>query len=196
MTKKTNDILMFAAGFITGGIVSFIFTKKIVSAKADEEIDSVVESFENLKKKVLDMDEKAMKDAYKEHLEDMQQFKTETPAEEVEDPVFVDDERFYKKAEIIAPEEFGETEYDTTTYTYYSDGFLCDERDVIVDGIDQFTPNDIYKNFGKFEDDAVHIRSHSSQMDIEVLLSLRTYREIAETNPYLIEEEDGGDMDG
>lgn len=191
MKKIVCNALLFTVGAAIGSTVTW----KIVEAKykriADEEIESVKETFAK---------------RYKENKN------TDEPAEEPEDenePVpFVKKYEQYKqtvadlgysskeeggvnnmlnsKPHIIEPDEFGETfDYSTVSLTHYEDGVLTDEDDEIIEetDIEGMVGKDYFTHFGEYEDDSVFIRNDYLKTDYEILRDYRNYRDVHPSDP-------------
>ena len=140
-----KNVLCFVAGAAIGSVVTWKLIEKKYKDLADEEIESVKETFKNRKPRIT-------KDEVKETVEKVIN-KWKEPKETVEDIVtaegyFTEDEEETEEDDesnytvdvdpgveviapyIITPEQFGEyNEYGTKTLTYYADNVLTDEID-------------------------------------------------------------------
>lgn len=79
---------------------------------------------------------------------------------------------------VISPEEFGDMDdYDEISLTYYSDGFLVDDNDELLDAkeIEDAIGWDALDRFGEYEDDSVHVRNDRRKCDYEILRDSRKY---------------------
>ena len=83
------------------------------------------------------------------------------------------------KPYVIDPEEFGECDYATITLTYYLDGVVTNDRDKILENIDELIGEESLKHFGDNEDDpdCVYVRDDRMQIDYEILKDYRNYYE-------------------
>lgn len=85
------------------------------------------------------------------------------------------------KPYVITEEEFmlGERNYNTSTVTYYAgDGTLGDERDEIVDGVDQMVGiNNLNEMIKNPDVTTIYIRNERLALDIEVIRSNGKYAE-------------------
>lgn len=90
-----------------------------------------------------------------------------------------DEEYEVVKPYIISPEELGE-EYDIVELTYYANGILTDDADDPIDSadIDEMVGLDSLNCFGKYEEDAVHVRNDERKLDYEILRVLDEYEEV------------------
>ena len=191
-----KNLLCFVAGAAIGSVVTWKLIEKKYKDLADEEIESVIETFKNRKPRIT-------KDNVKETVEKVIN-KYKEPKETVEDIVTSegysieneeeteeDDESNYTVdvdpgVEVIAPyvitpEQFGEySEYGTKTLTYYSDNVLTDEIDnpITSEEMETMIGPDALDHFGEYEDDSVYIRDEMNEMDYEILKSEKMFSEI------------------
>ena len=193
-----KNLLCFVAGAAIGSVVTWKLIEKKYKDLADEEIESVKETFKNRKPRIT-------KDNVKETVEKVIN-KYKEPKEIVED--IVNAERYYIENEeeideddesnytvnvdddievitpyVITPEQFGEyNEYGTKTLTYYADNVLTDEIDNPITSEEMITMigPDALDHFGEYEDDSVYIRDEMNEMDYEILKSEKKFSEIPE----------------
>ena len=190
-----KNLLFFVAGAAIGSVVTWKLIEKKYKDLADEEIESVKETFKNRKQRIT-------KDEVKETVEKVIN-KWKEPKETVEDIVTAegyyteeeeteeDDESNYTVdvdpgVEVIAPyvitpEQFGEyDEYGTKTLTYYADNVLTDEIDnpITSEEMETMIGPDALDHFGEYEDDSVYIRDEMNEMDYEILKSEKMFSEI------------------
>ena len=91
---------------------------------------------------------------------------------------------------IIPPEEYGEkTGYELISLTYYADGILADDGDVIIEDMEDTVGFDSLNHFGEYEDDSVFVRNDSRMCDYEILLDTRDYTDVVKDKPYLYTED-------
>ena len=191
-----KNLLCFVAGAAVGSVVTWKLIEKKYKDLADEEIESVIETFKNRKPRIT-------KDEVKETVEKVIN-KWKDPKETVEDIVTAerysieneeeideDDESNYTidvdpgveviTPYVITPEQFGEyNEYGTKTLTYYADNVLTDEIDnpITSDEMVTMIGPDALDHFGEYEDDSVYIRDETNEMDYEILKSEKMFSEI------------------
>ena len=191
-----KNLLFFVAGAAIGSVITWKLIEKKYKDLADEEIESVIETFKNRKSKIT-------KDEVKETVEKVIN-KWKEPKETVED--IVTSEGYYTEDEeeteeddesnytvdvdpgvevivpyVITPEQFGEyDEYGTKTLTYYADNVLTDEIDNPITSEEMITMigPDALDHFGEYEDDSVYIRDEMNEMDYEILKSEKMFSEI------------------
>ena len=193
-----KNLLCFVAGAAIGSVVTWKLIEKKYKDLADEEIESVIETFKNRKPRIT-------KDEVKETVEKVIN-KFKEPKETVEDIVTAegysiedeeeteeDDESNYTVdvdpgvevivPYVITPGQFGEyNEYGTKTLTYYADNVLTDEIDNPITSEEMVTMigPDALDHFGEYEDDSVYIRDEINEMDYEILKSEKKFSEITE----------------
>lgn len=191
-----KNLLCFVTGAVIGSVVTWKLIEKKYKDLADEEIESVIETFKNRKPRIT-------KDEVKETVEKVIN-KWKDPKETVEDIVTAerysieneeeideDDESNYTidvdpgveviTPYVITPEQFGEyNEYGTKTLTYYADNVLTDEIDnpITSDEMVTMIGPDALDHFGEYEDDSVYIRDETNEMDYEILKSEKMFSEI------------------
>ena len=191
-----KNLLCFVAGAAIGSVVTWKLIEKKYKDLADEEIESVKETFKNRKSSIT-------KDEVKETVEKVIN-KWKEPKETVED--IVTSEGYYTEDEeeteeddesnytvdvdpgvevivpyVITPEQFGEyDEYGTKTLTYYADNVLTDEIDNPITSDEMITMigPDALDHFGEYEDDSVYIRDETNEMDYEIKKSKKMFSEI------------------
>ena len=191
-----KNLLFFVAGAAIGSIATWKLIEKKYKDLADEEIESVKETFKNRKSRIT-------KDEVKETVEKVIN-KFKEPKETVEN--IVTSEGYYTEDEeeteeddesnytidvdpgvevivpyVITPEQFGEyDEYGTKTLTYYADNVLTDEIDSPITSDEMITMigPDALDHFGEYEDDSVYIRDEMNEMDYEILKSEKMFSEI------------------
>lgn len=195
---KLYSVLIFAAGALVGSVVTWKLVKDKYERIADEEIESVKETFgqkfEPKKFEPESHDEEfagpyvdAVKDyGYSTEEDDDDWF--EYSEEEDEDDEDEEGGEFMRDPYLIKPEEFGQHEqYRQLELTYYADDVLANEWDKIIDNPDELLGEKFRDWFGLYEDDATYIRDDAKMTDYEVLRDPRTYREVC-GDP---EEDDG-----
>lgn len=180
MNKTINGLLCIVVGAGIGSLVTWKFTKTYYERIAQEEINSVKEVFSKKSTKNAEEEPKnTLND--KPSLEEYAKILNENgygkavekgDTEDIEEP------------ELISPEEFGEIDYETKSYTYYHvDKVLADELDDVVEDVNGTVGPEALGSFGEYVDDAVYVRNNQKRIDYEILLDNRSYwNEVA---PYL-----------
>ena len=184
-----NKIVIFVLGATAGSLVTWKIVEKKYKKLADEEIESVREYYKNKEVNNIGLTDKEIDKAVEEakaHIVEFEAYEEKikdlgyTIVEEdtVEDPYEVK----VKQEEVITPyviipEEFGECDFHTRSWTYYSDNVLVDENGDIV-----FEPEEIIgdalTHFGEYEEDSVYVRNDNLECDYEILKHEKTFEEI------------------
>ena len=193
-----KNLLCFVSGAAIGSVITWKLIEKKYKDLADEEIESVIETFKNRKPRITkdEVKEKVEKviNKYKEPKETVEDIVTaEGYSIENEEEIDEDDESNYTinvdndievvTPYVITPEQFGEyNEYGTKTLTYYADNVLTDEIDNPITSEEMVTMigPDALDHFGEYEDDSVYIRDEMNEMDYEILKSEKKFSEIPE----------------
>ena len=193
-----KNLLCFVAGATIGSVVTWKLIEKKYKDLADEEIESVIETFKNRKPRITKDNVKETVEKvinkYKEPKEIVEDIVTsERYSIENEEEIDEDDESNYTvnidndievvTPYVITPEQFGEyNEYGTKTLTYYADNVLTDEIDNPITSEEMVTMigPDALDHFGEYEDDSVYIRDEINEMDYEILKSEKKFSEIPE----------------
>ena len=193
-----KNLLCFVTGAAIGSVVTWKLIEKKYKDLADEEIESVIETFKNRKPRITKDNVKETVEKvinkYKEPKEIVEDIVTaERYSIENEEEIDEDDESNYTvnvdnddevvTPYVITPEEFGEyNEYGTKTLTYYADNVLTDEIDNPITSEEMITMigPDALDHFGEYEDDSVYIRDEMNEMDYEILKSEKKFSEIPE----------------
>ena len=193
-----KKLLCFVAGAAIGSVVTWKLIEKKYKDLADEEIESVKETFKNRKPRITKDNVKETVEKvinkYKEPKEIVEDIVTaERYSIENEEEIDEDDESNYTvdidndievvTPFVITPEQFGEyNEYGTKTLTYYADNVLTDEIDNPITSEEMviMIGPDALDHFGEYEDDSVYIRDEINEMDYEILKSEKKFSEITE----------------
>lgn len=92
---------------------------------------------------------------------------------------------------VIPPESFGEIGYETESLTYYADKVLVDEIGNVIKDIDNTVGINSLETFGEYEDDSVFVRNDILKKDYEILLDYRTYTDAERSKrPHLMTDDD------
>lgn len=196
--NKLISVGFFIAGAAVGSIATWQFLKTKYEEIAQEEIDSVKQTYAK-------REEKRQFVKYKKLSEttgDMTYEKDEVVRKEAVKEVnrIIEDNNYTSEINevtrdqhyIIRPDEFGEyDDYDTISLTYYADHILTDEDDEIVEDedIEDKIGFDALSHFGEYEEDSVFVRNDRIKCDYEILLDQRKYSEVEHYNEYQMEDE-------
>jgi len=199
MNNKITSFMMFIFGAAVGSVVTWQYTKKKYEQIAQEEIDSVKETFSKLKEvknKDNESDENNNVRTIVERAKDKPSIveyaaklrkqgyinysNTDSLFEEEVDENMINDKPY-----VISPDEFGEfDDYDTISLTYYADQVLVDEDDELVEDIEETVGFESLNAFGEYEDDSVFVRNDRLKCDYEILLDQRKYSDVIKRKPH------------
>lgn len=198
--SKVATAFAFVLGAAAGSVTAWYFTKKTYERIAQEEIDSVKETFSKLYKR----DDSATQDS-EDSSDDEEE---EEDLDIIEYAAIAEHEGYINYADIgsceapksdkfdppyvIPPESFDELEaYDVVSLSYYEDKVLTDDTDNIIEDMEGLTgfstPEELEGHFGEYEDDSIFVRNDRLRCDIEILHEPRTYADVLKKEPYKAE---------
>lgn len=202
MNNKITSFMMFIFGAAVGSVVTWQYTKKKYEQIAQEEIDSVKETFSKLEVKSKDNESEENNNARTivERVKDkpsvveyaaklrkqgyINYSDTDSLSEEEVDENMINDKPY-----VISPDEFGEFyDYETISLTYYADQVLADEDDELVEDIEETVGFESLNAFGEYEDDSVFVRNDRLKCDYEILLDQRKYSDVIKRRPHEVED--------
>lgn len=187
MNSTLSNILIFTAGAAIGSVVTWKLLKTKYEQLADEEIESVKEvyakkeaerkaeaeptepddSIVTIENEKPDIYEYANK--YRVIVYENDYITTEGGVMEMDKPF------------VISPYEFGESDYDTVSLSYYADGVLTDDMDNPIEDVEGMVGSESFTHFGEFEDDSVFVRNHNHKTDYEILRDPRNFSDLNST---------------
>lgn len=177
--NKVTGFAMFAVGAAIGSLVTWKLVKTKYERIAQEEINSVKETFAKRKPKTevtekidnsrADFDKySSLAKPYGFGEEDENDDENEEGEPEMSDGPHV-----------ISPDEFGQNDsYDIVSLNYYADGVLTDDWDNIIEDPEETVGPDIEKHFGEYEEDTVYVRNDEHGADYEICRDLRNYSDV------------------
>lgn len=191
MNDKLSSVIIFCGGVFIGGFLTWDFFKTKYEKIADEEIASVKETFEHREPRP-DKNykvEEALKvnDAYINvspgvaeriiKIIDSNGYRNySNTAIETEKKGGTADMEL-KQPYVITPEQYEDNvDYTKVSLTWYNDEVLEDDWGNVLDP-DDVIGRDALKTFGQYEKDSVFVRDDEEQIDYEVLLDTRSYKE-------------------
>lgn len=181
MKSILSNFLIFATGAAIGSVVAWRILKTKYDRLVNEEVDSVRKYYFN-KYGPKDSEEviEAATETVNQILDDQGYTCYSNTNKEVTD---------VERPRVIAPEEFGEVDYETISLTYYADGVLADDMDDPVDNVDDIIGLDSLNHFGEYEDDSVFVRNDRLKCDYEILFDSRNYSDVKQrVYPHEVEE--------
>lgn len=180
MNDKLSSVIIFCSGVFIGGLLTWDFFKTKYENIADEEIASVKETFEHREPRP-DKNykvEEALKgnDAYINIIDSNGYRNYSNTAIETDKKGGTADMEL-KQPYVITPEQYEENvDYTKVSLTWYNDEVLEDDWGNVLDP-DDVIGSDALKTFGQYEKDSVFVRDDEEQIDYEVLLDTRSYKE-------------------
>lgn len=191
MNDKLSSVIIFCGGAFIGGFLTWDFFKTKYEKIADEEIASVKEAFEHREPRP-DKNYKV-----EETLKGNDEYINVSPgvAERIIKIIDSNGYRNYsntsietdkkggtadmelKQPYVITPEQYEDNvDYTKVSLTWYNDEVLEDDWGNVLDP-DDVIGSDALKTFGQYEKDSVFVRDDDEQIDYEVLLDTRSYKE-------------------
>ena len=180
MNDKLSSVIIFCGGVFIGGFLTWDFFKTKYEKIADEEIASVKKTFENREPRP-DKNykvEEALKgnDAYINIIDSNSYRNYSNTAIETNKKGGTADMEL-KQPYVITPEQYEDNvDYTKVSLTWYNDEVLEDDWGNVLDP-DDVIGRDALKTFGQYEKDSVFVRDDDEQIDYEVLLDTRSYKE-------------------
>ena len=201
MKSLLTSTLIFAVGAIIGSTVTWKLIKTKYEQIAQEEIDSVKETFSRLHEESTDKDERAkMAERAKGFIDnkneepDIKEFTAKL--KECEYVKYSDSEAdkerktiTVNKPYVISPEEFGEADYNIVSLNYYADGVLANDFDEVVDDVENTVGEDFEEHFGDYEEDSVFVRNDELGLDYEILRDMRNFSDVVKNHSHHTEDE-------
>lgn len=198
MSNTLSKVFIFLVGAGVGAGAAWFVAKKAYQKIAQEEIDSVIETFSN-RYKTEDEKEIEELEEFEKELDDVtgdEAIRKYASLMKEEDYIKYSDKdqskgvSNVKKPYVITPEEFGEAEgYDMESLTLYADNVLTDDLNHLIEDVDGLVGYDSLTHFGEYEEDSVFVRNDNFKTDYEILLDTRKYSDVVNTNPHRAEEE-------
>lgn len=180
MNDKLSSVIIFCGGVFIGGFLTWDFFKTKYEKIADEEISSVKETFEHREPRP-DKNykvEETLKgnDAYVNIIDSSGYRNYSNTAIETDKKGGTADMEL-KQPYVITPEQYEDNvDYTKVSLTWYNDEVLEDDWGNVLDP-DDVIGSDALKTFGQYEKDSVFVRDDDEQIDYEVLLDTRSYKE-------------------
>lgn len=180
MNDKLSSVIIFCGGVFIGGFLTWDFFKTKYEKIADEEIASVKETFEHREPRP-DKNykvEEALKgnDAYI-NIIDSNSYRNYSNTAIKTDKKGGTADMELKQPYVITPEQYEDNvDYTKVSLTWYNDEVLEDDWGNVLDP-DDVIGSDALKTFGQYEKDSVFVRDDDEQIDYEVLLDTRSYKE-------------------
>lgn len=190
MNSSITFLAAFLSGAAVGAVVAWRYAREKYERIAQEEIDSVKETFARMEnerkgdmavKTVAESGKDSEKPSITEYAAILQRNGyVGGKSNEDKEPV----ETIY----VIPPEEFGEDEdYERISLTYYSDSVLADENEEMLEDVEDAVGFDSLNHFGEYEDDSVYVKNDIRKCYYEILLDERNYSDVIKHMPHPVE---------
>lgn len=207
MKKIIFNMLLFTAGAAIGSVVTWKLVKDKYERIAQEEIDSVKETWRRLQSEGTD-------DRDESDIESEDEGEGEYADEEEDDPIMTtyhdlanmyqtgrsageetenggegEEDRevpICKAPYVIQPEDFGDGNFDHELHclTYYADGILANDWYETLE-IDDTIGDDALEHIGDYAEDIVHVRNERLQADYEVVRDYRNFADVVASDPVM-----------
>lgn len=183
-----KNLIFLLAGAALGSLVTFAIVKKKYEQIAQEEIDSVKETFSKRNKKAEEKPVDDVKDEVKtknnnkeQYIKIANKYNTSSDDENEDLDEVEDEDKRIDRPYVISPDDFGEfDDYECISLVaYMGDGVLTDDDDEIIDNVDEVVGLDYADHFGEYEDNYVYIRNDKFKCDYEISMD---HRKFSETN--------------
>lgn len=182
--NKLSYLLTFAAGALIGSAATWYFVKDKYEKLAQEEIDSVKETF---KKSYEDQEvkhEEEIHEVEKKYYNSLAQNYGYEKKSRLETILEEDEEEEVKKMDepyVIKPYEFGDyIDYEQISLLYFADGVLADEDTLdVIDDVEETVGEYFADHFGEYEEDSVYVRNDAKRCEYEILKDERQYKDVA-----------------
>lgn len=191
MNDKLSSVIIFCGGVFIGGFLTWDFFKTKYEKIANEEIASVKETFEHREpspdKNYKVEESLKVNDAYINvspgvaerivQIIDSNGYRNYSNTAIETDKKGGTADMELKQPYVITPEQYEDNvDYTKVSLTWYNDEVLEDDWGNVLDP-DDVIGSDALKTFGQYEKDSVFVRDDDEQIDYEVLLDTRSYKE-------------------
>lgn len=193
MNNTLKNLFIFAVGAAAGAVATW----KLLNDKYEKLYHEEVEAYKEYHKEKSDKAEAESKSEPEQ--------KKEAPKTDTSDPLmdklrdtveragYTDYSTTKEKQEpeekdirpyVIRPDELGDQiGYDVIELTYYADGVVAEE-DEVMDDVDEVIGIDSLGHFGEFEEDSVCVRNDRLKCDYQIILDERTYSDVIDKEPH------------
>ncbi len=179
MKGTLSNVLLFAAGAAIGSAVTWKLVKDKYERIAQEEIDSVKETFaarkpiepvEDEPETVEPRETISQKPDLYEYAKRLEGYRDQLTSEEV---------AAMDKPRVIRPDEYGDGDNELVSLNYYADGVLTDDWDNPIEDVEGTVGVESLTTFGKYEEDSVFVRNDKQKIDYEILRDSRNFADIS-----------------
>lgn len=183
--NKVTGFALFAVGAAIGSLVTWKLVKTKYERIAQEEINSVKETFAKRKPVVNTPKSVDIGEQVSNSQSEIEKYRALTKVYNYADEE--DDEENEEEGEpdmsdgpqVISPDEFGQNDsYDIVSLNYYADGVLTDDWDNVIDDPEETVGPDIENHFGEYEEDTVYVINDEHGAYYEICRDLRNYSDV------------------
>lgn len=168
--SNATGILIFCFGAAVGAAGAWIFAKKKFEELARTEIESVKDIY-RAKACGADISDNDTAAPDNEKSEELMEYYNTIKKNNYDGKN--DAEKSPSAAYVISPDSFGELDYEQISLNYWSDKYLTDENDEIIDNPVNILGDKALSSFG--DDDVVYVRNDELRVDYEVCLDHRKF---------------------
>lgn len=175
MNNNVKLILTFTLGVAAGSVATWKFFKTKYAAIAQEEIDSVKEVYAKKREREEEKPKESLFtreeiDAYENAVTDLGYINNEKGGSDIMKNDGI---------EVIPPDEFGDIDdYERASLIYYADGILTDDRNEVIDDIENFVGDEALDSFGEWEEDSVFVKNDNLECYYEILKDYRKFSDL------------------
>lgn len=173
-----KSMVAFLFGAAVGAVGAYFYTKQKYESIIDEEIESVKNAYADEK----DIEECA--DSQTEPEESLDESESARISYNKIASDYGHQTTEKRGPRHIEPEEFGESDL-SITYTYYADGIVTDEMDIIVDDVDEAIGTDFVSDFDDDDCEVTYVRNDIRHCDYEIVRERERY---VDTHPVIMED--------
>lgn len=184
--SKTSSLIAFMLGMAVGSAATWQLVKNRYERRAEEEIASVKEFYQNKQAAQAEDAKNAAERArekpsvaeYAKLLKEQGYVTNYSNTPEPVEEETAEPEPSGERPYVISPDDFGELAgYEKISLTYFADGVLADEENEEVDDVEDLV-GDALSHFGEYEPDSVFVRSDARKCDYEILRDLRRFSDV------------------
>ena len=175
-----NNTLSKAIIFITGATVGSLITWKILKTKYEQYIEEEIISVKEAYEKIYDTSDNFNIEESKSNESEVEEYKNIAKKYINDNEEEEEEEDDMDMPYVISQEEFADSDYETATFWYFSDGTLTDEQYNIIEDVEETIGYESLEHFGDYADDpdTIYVRNDYLQVDFEICKDLRNYSEI------------------
>ena len=179
--NKVTGFALFAVGAAIGSLVTWKLVKTKYERIAQEEINSVKETFAK-RKPVTDTSRPIDKhaDGQQTDFENYTSLAKTYKGDEEDDENDEEGEPDMSDGpQVISPDEFGQIDYyDIVSLNYFADGVLTDDWDNVIEDPEETVGPNVESHFGEYEEDTVYVVNDEHGTYYEICRDLRNYSDV------------------